>query len=116
MSLQEMDTELLTWMREYDTRSNEYRQIGDEATQKRDFYDLAKARAMLKAPSNYTVDMKKAHVKEVCQRESTECHIAESTRDWYKERLRALAGLLNAAQSRARLISEDIKLTNQPRY
>jgi lysyl-tRNA synthetase class I len=116
MSLQELDRELMKWMREYDTLSNDYKTVSDEATRKREIYDLAKAHAMLKAPSDYTVDMKKAHVKQVCQNESFECHIAESSRDWHKERLRALAGLLNAAQSRANLVKEDIRLTNTPRY
>lgn len=116
MSLQEIDRELIEWMREFDSLSNDYRQVSLDATKKRDAYDLSKARAMLKAPSDYTVDMKKAHVKDVCQREATECHVAESTRDWHKERLKALSGLLTAAQSRAKLVTEDLRMTNLPRY
>lgn len=114
--LQEIEKELTDWMREFDTLSNEYRDISLDAATKRDALDLKRAQVMLRAPKDYTVDMKKAHVTELCHMEETECHIAETQRDWYKERLRALAGLLNASQSKAALLREDMKLTNTPRY
>lgn len=112
---QEIDQELLAWMREWDNLSNEYRQIGRDATTKRDKYDLMKAEAMLKAPDG-TVAMKEAFVTKTCHVVALECHIAETTRDWCKKRLEALAGLTNAAQSRANLVKDEIRLTNSPRY
>lgn len=107
-----IDQEINRQAEEFDIRSNEYRETCEDATRKRHVYDLAKARAMLNAPQEYRVDEKKAYVVEACKQEALECHLAESTRDWYKERLRALAGLLTASQSRAKIIAEDLKLTN----
>lgn len=110
--INEIDAEIQQRAQEYDLRSNEYRMICDEATNKRHIYDLAKAKAMLSAPVEYKVDEKKAFVVQACQQQALECHLAESTRDWYKERLRALGSLLTAAQSRARIVGEDLRLTN----
>ena len=110
--IQDIDQEIHRQAEEFDIRSNEYRDICEDATRKRHIYDLAKARAMLTSPSEFRVDEKKAYVVEACQQQALECHLAESTQDWYKERLRALASLLTAAQSRARIIGEDLRTTN----
>lgn len=110
--IKEIDAEIVRLSQEFDIRSNEYRPVCEDAERKRDVYDLAKAKAMLTAPAEYKVDEKKAYVVQACQMQAMECHLAEATRDWYKERLRALAGLLTAVQSRARLVGEDLKLTN----
>ena len=107
-----IDEELKRLAEDFDIRSNEFRQVCEDAERKRHIYDLAKAGAMLKAPPEFKVDEKRAYVVQACQQQALEAHLAEATREWYKERLRALAGLLTATQSRARLVGEDIKLTN----
>src|ERR1051326_7696272 len=101
MPFVETDNAIVRWSMEYDNLSNDYRTICSDAQKYRDEYDLAKAHAMLKAPPEYRVDEKKAHVEIVCHKEAVQAHAAEASREWHKERLRALAGLLNAAQSRA---------------
>ncbi len=108
----ETDAAIMRLSNEYDSLSNEYHAICLEAETKRDTYDLAKAHAMLKAPQEYKVDEKKAHVAVTCHEQAVEAHAAEASREWYKERLRALAGLLNAAQSRAAREREELKLMN----
>lgn len=110
--LSEIDGEIVRWSNEWDALSNEYKLICEEAQQKRDVYDLAKAKAMLSAPEHYKVDEKKAHVVEVCHKQAVEAHVAEATREWYRERLKALAGLLTAAQSRSRREVEELKMLN----
>lgn len=112
MPFLETDQDIVRWGREYDELSNEYRAICKQAQEARDVYDLAKAHAMLKSPSDYRVDEKKAHVTIVCKKEAAEAHAAEASREWHKERLKALAGLLNAAQSRAAREREELKLMN----
>lgn len=112
MPFVETDNDILKWSREYDELSNEYRTISLDASRFRDEYDLAKAHAMLKAPLEYRVDEKKAHVTVICHKEAIKAHTAEASREWHKERLRALAGLLNAAQSRAAREREELKLMN----
>lgn len=112
MPFQETDSDIVRWSQEYDELSNEYRQVTFDAQRLRDEYDLAKAHAMLKAPSEYRVDEKKAHVEIVCHKEAISAHTAEASREWHKERLKALAGLLNAAQSRAAREREELKLMN----
>lgn len=110
--INEIDAEIRRLSEEFDIRSNEYRQVCEDAARKRDIYDLAKAKAMLTAPPELRVDEKKACVTQSCQTQATDAHITEATREWYRERLRALAGLLTAAQSRANIIRDDLKLTN----
>lgn len=112
MPFAETDQAIQKWSREYDELSNDYRQICLDAQTLRDTYDLAKAHAMLKAPPDYRVDEKKAHVVIVCHQEAVKAHAAEASREWHKERLKSLAGLLNAAQSRAAREREELKLMN----
>lgn len=112
MPFVETDRDIQKWSREYDELSNEYRAVSLSAATLRDEYDLAKAHAMLKSPREYRVDEKKAHVEIVCHKEAVNAHAAEASREWHRERLRALAGLLNAAQSRAAREREELKLTN----
>lgn len=110
--LHQIDSDILRWSNEWDALSNEYREICEEAREKRDVYDLAKAEAMLKAPMDYRVDEKKAYVVQVCHKQAVEAHIAEASREWYRERLRTLAGLLTASQSRMKRETEELKLLN----
>ena len=107
-----IDGEIQRWATEYDVLSNDYHDVYLDAVRKQDALDLAKAKAMLNAPPEYKVDEKKAYVTITCQREATESHLAEATRDWHKERLKALSGLLTAAQSRANIVRDDLRLTN----
>ena len=64
---------------------------------KENAYRLAKAKAMLKAEG--TVDMKKAQVDEICQRERLDSHIAEGLLDATRERVRSLRAVLSALQT-----------------
>jgi len=112
MPFTETRADISRWSREYDELSNEYRTVCLEAERYRDEYDLAKAHAMLKSPPEYKVDEKKAHVTIICKEEAVKAHTAEASREWHKERLRALAALLNAAQSQAATEREELKLMN----
>lgn len=75
----------------------------DLATNARDYavkenaYRLAKANAMLKAEG--TVDVKKAQVDLVTEKERLASHIAEGVLDATRERVRSLRAVLSALQT-----------------
>lgn len=61
-------------------------------------YRLAKAKAMLKAEGK-TVDMKKAEVDIICEKERLTAHLAEGILDATRERVRSLRAVLSALQT-----------------
>lgn len=64
---------------------------------KENAYRLAKAKAMLKAEG--TVDVKKAQVDLLTEKERLACHIAEGLLDATRERIRSLRAVLSALQT-----------------
>lgn len=65
---------------------------------KENAYRLAKATAMLKAEGK-TVDLKKAEVDLICEKERLTSHIAEGILDSTRERVRSLRAVLSALQT-----------------
>jgi len=65
---------------------------------KENAYRLAKATAMLNAEGK-TVDLKKAEVDLICEKERLTSHIAEGVLDSTRERVRSLRAVLSALQT-----------------
>jgi len=76
--------ELTKAAREYANRENAYR--------------MARAKAMLEAPKD-TVDMKKAFVDSVTEKERLAAHVSEGLLDATRERVRSLRAVLSALQT-----------------
>lgn len=93
---------------DYDQLSQDYEQIARNAANLRDAYELEKAQAMLTASG--TIPEKEAQVVIRCSESAEQCHAAEATQEYYKQRLKALAAVLNAAQTEAALIRDEMKL------
>lgn len=93
---------------DYDTLSQEYEEVARNAANLRDSYELEKAQAMLTATG--TIPEKEAQVAIRCSDAAAQCHAAEATQEFYKQRLKALAAVLNAAQTEAALIRDEMKL------
>lgn len=103
-----IENELVRLSTALDGASVEYMALCQDAARKRDEYELAKAKAMLKA-AGANADMRRAEVVEICQAQMTASHIAEAKRDGMKERLRALSDVLNALQTRASFLREEMR-------
>lgn len=73
-------------------------ELAHEYATKENAYRLAKAVAMLKAEGK-TVDLKKAEVDVICEKERLASHIAEGMLDATRERVRSLRAVLSAMQT-----------------
>lgn len=104
----EIENELIRHARALDTASVEYMELCREAAVKRDRLELERSKAMVKS-TGANADARKAEVTLICAELMTEAHIAEARRDGMKERLRALSDVLNATQSRASFLREEMR-------
>jgi len=92
--------------------SNEYSIACQEAADKRTDYDVQWAQELLKAPGD-TVSERQAFVTGICAATMREARISEAMRDALKERIRALQAILNATQTRASFLKEEMRLAGK---
>ena len=103
-----IERELVRLSGALDIASVEYMDLCQDAARRRDEYELAKAKAMLKAEGS-SADKRQAEVVTICSDLMTASHIADAKRDGMKERLRALSDVLNALQTRASFLREEMR-------
>lgn len=108
----EIENELLRLSSALETASVEYMTLCRDAAEARDVYELAKAKAMLKAVGT-NADVRRAEVVSICSDLMTKSHIAEAQRDGLKERMRALSDILNAVQTRAAFVREEMRFVGK---
>jgi hypothetical protein len=89
--------------------SREYARLAADAVTKRNAYDLAKARALLRAKDG-TIPEKAAQVTLECEPQMMEARIAEAHLDAMKMRLKAVSDSLSAVQTKARLLKTEADL------
>jgi hypothetical protein len=92
--------------------SNKYVRACRTAAEKRTEYDVTWARQLLKAQGE-TVSERQSSTTILVKDEMLAARIAEGERDALKERLRALQSVLNAVQTRARMLSDELKLSGK---
>jgi hypothetical protein len=92
--------------------SNKYTKACREAAEKRTDYDVQWAQELLKADGE-TVSERQANTTIVCRDAMREARIAEAERDALRERLRALQAVLNATQTRAAFLKEEMRLAGR---
>lgn len=92
--------------------SNLYRKECQKAAESRSDYDVSKAKTMLKSALK-TASERQAEATVVCETEMREARINEAMRDATKERLRALESVLNATQTRASFLKEEMRLAGK---
>ena len=109
----QIDNELKRLSKALAEGSNEYTKLCREAAETRDDYELAKAKAMLKIGKDTKVDLMKAEATLIVEAEMRAAHIAEAQREAMKERIRALEAVLNAVQTRASFLKEEMKLAGR---
>lgn len=107
-----IESELIRLSRALDEASLEYMKLCRTAAEKRDAYELSKAKAMLKSQGS-NADARRAEVVSICAELMMDSHIAEAQRDGMKERLRALSDVLNALQTRASFLREEMRLAGK---
>lgn len=96
-SLSNLNADLQSTSKELLTECDELARTARDYAVKENAYRLAKANAMLAAEG--TVDVKKAQVDRVTERERLESHIAEGILDATRERVRSLRAVLSALQT-----------------
>lgn len=109
----QIDNELQRISKALAVGTNEYTELCRLAAEARDDYEVAKAKALLKSDSKLKVDQMKAMATLSCESEMRSAHIAEAKRESMKERLRALQSVLNALQTRASFLKEEMKLAGR---
>ena len=107
-----INQELASLSKKLAIASNEYSDACKKAAGARSDYDLAKAKATLKS-SLKTASDRQAEATILCEAEMREARINEALRDATKERLRALESVLNATQTRAGFLRDEMKLAGK---
>lgn len=92
--------------------SNKYARACREAAEKRTEYDVTWAQQLLKARGE-TVSERQANTTILVKDVMLAARIAEGERDALKERLRALQSVLNATQTRAAFLKEELRLSGK---
>ena len=92
--------------------SNKYTKACRDAAEKRTDYDVQWAQELLRAPGE-TVSERQANTTIVCKDSMREARIAEAMRDATKERIRALTAILNATQTRAGFLRDEMRLAGK---
>lgn len=95
--------------RQYDEISQEFGDVVRKATNLRDDYELAKAKALLTADGK-NIPERAAQVTVEVSELAAECHAAEGVVEVYKQRLKAISAMLLASQSEASLLKQEMKL------
>jgi hypothetical protein len=86
-----------------------YADLASKAVNARNAYDLAKARALLRAKEG-TIPEKAAQVTLECEPQMMEARIAEAHLEAMKMRLKAVSDSLSAVQTKARLLKTEADL------
>jgi hypothetical protein len=96
--------------------SLEYPRLAADAVNKRNAYDVSKAKATLRVATahagdkGWTVDRREAQVLLECEPQMIEARIAEAHAESMKVRLKAVADSLSAVQTRCRLLKTESDL------
>lgn len=80
--------------------------------EKRTDYELARARALLRSTLK-TAGAREAEATIACETVMRESRIAEGLRDALKERIRSLQSILNATQTRASFLKQEMRLAGR---
>jgi hypothetical protein len=91
---------------------NEYVTACQDAANKRTDYDVLWAKELLKVKGK-TVGERNAQVTIICESAMREARIAEGMQSALKERIRALESVLNATQTRASFLKEEMRLAGK---
>ena len=101
----QIDKELVRLTQSLGTATEEYETVCREAANARSVYDVAKARALLKADGT-SRELREAEATLLCQPEMLECRIKENLMAAFKERIRALQSAISVQQTRLRYLDE----------
>lgn len=104
-----INAELLDFSRKLALASNEYAEACADAANKRTDRDVRWAQELLKSKGK-TVSEREAEVMVICETVVRDCRISEAMRDALKVRVRALSDVLNATQTRASFLKDEMKL------
>lgn len=107
-----ISAELARYSEKLAIATNQYSDACRDAAEKRSTYDVEKAKALLRSKLD-TVSERQAEAVISCEVVMREARIAESLREALKERVRALEAVLNATQSRAGFLKEEMRLTGR---
>ena len=101
----QIDKELVRLSQALGTAVDDYETACREAANARSEYDIAKARALLRADGS-SRELREAEATMLCQPEMTECRIKENMMAALKERIRALESVITVQQTRLRYLDE----------
>jgi predicted ArsR family transcriptional regulator len=104
--------ELIDFSRRLVLAVDEYDAASKDAANKRTDREVEWAQQLLKATGD-TVGEREANTVLVCKDSIREARIAEAVRDALKERIRSLQAVLNATQTRASFLKEEMRLTGR---
>ncbi len=92
--------------------SHEYDEACEKAASARSNYDVSKAQAMLRSEQK-SIALREAEATVACEAQMRESRIAEALRDALKERIRALEAVLNAKQTQAGFLRDEMRLAGK---
>lgn len=101
----QIDKELVRLTQALGTATDEYETLCREAAEARSTYDVAKAKALLRADGS-SRELREAEATLLVQSEMLECRIKENLMGALKERVRALQSAISVQQSRLRYLDE----------
>ncbi len=107
-----INAELMKFSQRLATAVNEYDVACKDAAEKRTDYDVQWAKTLLKSQLK-TVSERNSEAVVICESAMRDARIAEAMRDALKERIRALEAVLNACQTRAAFLKEEMKLAGK---
>lgn len=100
-----IDRELVRLSQALGTAVDEYETVSREAAEARSAYDLAKAKALLKADGS-SRELREAEAVLLIKDEMLQCRIKENMMSALKERIRALQTVISVQQTRIRFLDE----------
>lgn len=98
--------------------SLEYARLAADAVSKRNVYDVAKAKALLRVSKDHKewkVDAQKAQMLLECEPQMIDARISEAHESAMKLRLKAISDSLTAVQTKARLLKTESDLNGYQR-
>lgn len=101
----QIDQELVRLAQALGTATDEYETVCREAATARSDYDIAKARALLRADGS-SRELREAEATIATRDQMTECRIKENLMGALKERIRALQTAISVQQTRLRYLDE----------
>lgn len=101
----QIDHELVRLSQALGTAVDEYETVCKDAAEARSVYDIAKAKALLRADGS-SRELREAEATIETQTQMTECRIKENLMGAVKERIRALQSVISVQQTRLRYLDE----------